>query len=304
MSKRTARLLLALAIIIILAIISSYIFIPSTLPISKITYIQATQSGAIRTISNTNKWKDWASNNNGFTFHPDKTLIDITGVIIRSPDDSIYSTIAVLPLKVDSIAIQWKCILQTGNNPITRIQQYIKAHQIKSNMADLSSHLKSYLEKQENIYGFKVEQTKVTDTVLLATSTTTTSYPKPAEIYSLVQKLRNHASSHGAKEMNYPMLNVKQLDSSLFQTMVALSISHTIPETNNISIRRMVPGNILIAEVKGGPNTIEEAFKQMDYYIHDYRRIPPAKPFQSLVTDRSKESDTTKWVTRIYYPVL
>jgi hypothetical protein len=28
-----------------------------------------------------------------------------------------------------------------------------------------------------------------------------------------------------------------------------------------------------------------------------------AIPFQSLVTDRSKQPDTTKWITNIYTPV-
>ena len=63
-------------------------------------------------------------------------------------------------------------------------------------------------------------------------------------------------------------------------------------------------GNILITEVKGGSNKINNAYKQIRNYISDYNRIAPAIPFESLVTDRSKEPDSSKWVTRIYYPVM
>jgi hypothetical protein len=63
-------------------------------------------------------------------------------------------------------------------------------------------------------------------------------------------------------------------------------------------------GNILITEVKGGPASIKKAFNEMETYITDYRRTAPAIPFQSLITDRSKEPDTSKWVTKIYYPVM
>jgi hypothetical protein len=63
-------------------------------------------------------------------------------------------------------------------------------------------------------------------------------------------------------------------------------------------------GNILITEIKGGSASIDKAFKEMENYVSDYRRTPPAIPFQSLVTDRMKEPDTSKWITRIFYPVM
>jgi len=65
----------------------------------------------------------------------------------------------------------------------------------------------------------------------------------------------------------------------------------------------MKAGNILVTEVKGGPSIINNAFKQMDTYVTDHERIPPAIPFLSLVTNRVQEPDTSKWITRIYYPV-
>ena len=63
-------------------------------------------------------------------------------------------------------------------------------------------------------------------------------------------------------------------------------------------------GNILVVEVRGDQQTINEAIKQIEKYITDYQRSIIAIPFQSLITDRSKESDSTKWITKIYYPVV
>jgi hypothetical protein len=63
-------------------------------------------------------------------------------------------------------------------------------------------------------------------------------------------------------------------------------------------------GNILITEVKGGQNEITNAYKQIQNYVSDYNRSAPAIPFESLVTDRRKEPDSSKWITRIYYPVI
>jgi hypothetical protein len=65
----------------------------------------------------------------------------------------------------------------------------------------------------------------------------------------------------------------------------------------------MIPGKILVTEVKGGNYTTGEALKQLDIYLDDNHLSSPAIPFESLVTDRSQETDTAKWVTKIYYPI-
>jgi hypothetical protein len=39
-------------------------------------------------------------------------------------------------------------------------------------------------------------------------------------------------------------------------------------------------------------------------YKDDYQRVSPAIPFYSLITDRLKEPDSSKWITKIYFPVM
>jgi hypothetical protein len=63
-------------------------------------------------------------------------------------------------------------------------------------------------------------------------------------------------------------------------------------------------GNIFVCEVKGGPYSIDKATRQVQYYMSDHQRAAPAIPFQSLITDRRNETDTSKWITKIYYPVI
>ena len=60
----------------------------------------------------------------------------------------------------------------------------------------------------------------------------------------------------------------------------------------------------MTGEVTGGQKEIEEAQKQMELYITDYQRSIIAIPFQMLITDRTREPDSSKWITRIYFPVV
>ena len=99
------------------------------------------------------------------------------------------------------------------------------------------------------------------------------------------------------------MMHVVQIDSFHYETMVAIPVNRSLQGTDNMMTKRMVLGNILEAEIKGGGTTVRSAMGQLENYKKDHRMESPAIPFALLVTDRSKEPDTTKWITKIYYPV-
>jgi hypothetical protein len=86
--------------------------------------------------------------------------------------------------------------------------------------------------------------------------------------------------------------------------MVAIPTKTDLPSEGNFSLKKMVLGNILMAEVKGGMYTILKGEEEMTNYVNDYKKTAPAIPFQSLVTNRLVETDTSKWITRLYYPIF
>ena len=90
----------------------------------------------------------------------------------------------------------------------------------------------------------------------------------------------------------------------MYKIMVAIPINKIVPTTEKFLLKRMVPGKILVTEVKGGAYTADVALRQLTLYMEDNRLISPAIPFQSLITERIKEADTTKWMTKIYFPVF
>jgi hypothetical protein len=99
------------------------------------------------------------------------------------------------------------------------------------------------------------------------------------------------------------MLHIWQ-DSGLFKTEVAIPVNKAIPQNKIYLIKRMVPGKILVAEIKGGDYSAREALRQMHIFMTDNNLSSPAIPFQSLITNRMEEPDTLKWITKIYYPVF
>jgi hypothetical protein len=80
---------------------------------------------------------------------------------------------------------------------------------------------------------------------------------------------------------------------------VALSINKALPDKGEILHRRYVPWKDLMLEVKGGDSAIARARRALDNYVNDNQIQVMSKTYESLVTDRSLEKDSSQWVTRL-----
>lgn len=306
--------LISLLVLIILALACIYFFIPSALKISQVTLVRSAKSSAYRFLSEENNWQKWwpgdsSQKNNSFDYKnvqyqllPKlRTTVD---VLIQHDGSDINSTIDIIPLANDTIGIQWQCSMSSGLNPVGKIMNYNKAVDIKKSMDDILRHFQVFIENLDNVYGIHIQQSSTKDTLLICTKSRMAEYPTTADTYNLINKLKKHIIPNGAKQTGYPMRNITQLDSGGFQIMVALPIDKELKTEAIFFPSKMVPGRFLVAEVKGGPGTIDDAQKQIRLYMQEYKRMSLAIPFESLITDRSIEADTSKWVTKLFNPVL
>lgn len=312
--------LLPVAFIILLILTAGvYLFIPGKIDISQTVLLPATASATFRILSDQNNWQRiWPVNYNhdsskekntfyynDYSYQLKQKYFNTLGVLIRDNQNlNINSNIIILALQKDSVALEWEGTLILSRNPLKRIKEYRKAHLLKDNISEILIRIQSFMSDKEHIYGMNISRTIVKDTMMVSTKFTSHQYPTTAETYAAIKTLREYILRQGATETNYPMLNISSIDNNNFQTMVAIPINESLKDNNNISLKRMVRGYILEAEVKGGPYTVSNAFTQLDNYVKDYNIDSPAIPFELLVTDRSKEPDTTKWITKLYYPVF
>lgn len=311
------RLLFGISVLICLALIAVYIFIPAEIKLSKSIFIKTQAPAASRFLLDKRQWAKWFPSDavtpdatsantilrsDNFSYTVGNALMNTTQVLISDNKRSINSLINTLSINKDSAAVEWKAEIKTSMNPIGRIRSYNDAKEIESDMNKILTSLQAFLEKQQNVYGLKIVEQQVTDTILISTKYFSSSTPSTIEIYSLLNNLQKYISKEGGKETNPPMLNIAK-DGNTYRTMVAIPVDKTIPEKDNYVFKRMVPGRILVAEVRGGEYRIQQAFKQLGLYVDDNHLSSPAIPFASLITNRQAEPDTTKWITKIYYPI-
>jgi hypothetical protein len=299
---------LLLALVVATAVV--YIFIPANIKIRKVMYIRANEKGVHTFIQQKEgivKW--WPGSDTSLSFNNGhytvvKPLYQGVMMNITKSGSTFNTELEIAALGVDSMQVVWTTSIPGGADPISRISHYNKAADVKKDMENILLQMKGFMEKMENIYDIKVERTKIKDTLLITTTSITKGMPDNVMIYGMVQQLEQYITTGGSTATNVPMLHIFTEDSINFKTMVAIPVNRELPETNTFSIKRMVPGNVLITQIKGGPAAIQLSLHQLDVYRNNYNYTAPAKPFQSLVTNRLAETDTSKWITKIYWPVF
>ncbi|OLY91095.1 hypothetical protein SAMN05444008_11850 [Cnuella takakiae] len=222
--------------------------------------------------------------------------------IATTDSQSQNSPLKLIPLGTDSTIVYLNGVVRGGNDPLARIATWKRTQVVKEKAKAWLQNLQQ-MEQPEQLYGFKVNVGQVPDSVMVTKRFTSPAYPTTKQIYGQVALLQQYVTSAGAQATNPPMLFVQETCSG-YEAQVALPTNRLLPGKADISYRRMVvKGNILWAELRGGQATVEEGIRQLGNYVLDHGHISPAIPFASLVTDRTREADTTRWVTRIYYPI-
>jgi hypothetical protein len=297
----------------ILLVISVYIFIPNIVKLRANTAVKVTGSGINRMLSdksNVAKWWPGKIVNDGFYFNDfmykiNNGNITVVPISINQKNKNISTSLFFVAITIDSTQLEWVGATVTSYNPVKRFFAYLKAKKINGDMDVVLQKMKGFYSIPENIYGCDIKKELVADSILVQTSGSCKGYPDNRFIYSLIDKLQKYTVLHAAKATGYPMLNIKVLDSINFEVKVALPVNKALPNSGDILQKRMLGrGNILVTEVKGGNIIANKAFIQIQKYAEDYQRTAPAIPFYSLITDRLKEPDTTKWITKIYCPVM
>ncbi len=309
------KIILAVTVFLIICLSCIYLIIPSTIIISRIDPIRSYQNGITRFFRDSNKIREWGKTfalqeNNGFTLKGytytfKKGLSSLVKVFIRNSNFKVESVLFSMPVYKDSSNIYWETKIKTGINPFARIKKYFEIKRLKENMNEVANHLKSFLDKNENIYGIHVEEINLRDSLLISAKTMLNHYPTEPDIYKEADKLKAYAKSKGAGPTDSVMLHVEKLDSLEYEMMVGLPINKDIPGSKDIHTKRMPYGkSMFVSVITGGTANVQKGMEQLKLYLIDSERASPAIPYEMLITNRLTEKDSTKWVTRLYYPVM
>lgn len=315
------KILILFLIVVSLSLIVIYSFIKNSVIITEYATVPGTKAAIDSSLHSVQKWKDWWPSPDAIQLSPGDSFYafnkisyrlkekfsDGAAVAIQNGDLNITSQIQSVPKNKDTLYIQWTASFPSGLNPVTRVRNYFKGKSLKQDMKKILKAICDYAQLPENIYGFSINRTTFTDTILIAKRFDGVSPATTADIYKNIAQLKEFISRQGAVEKDSPMLNISySKDSTHYEAMIAICVDRELPSSGGFFLRRMVPmkDRFLACEVKGGPFLIQQAHRAIEKYMFDNSLSAPAIPFEVMLTDRLQERDTSKWITKIFYPSM
>jgi hypothetical protein len=290
-----------------------YVFIASSQTFVYTTSAKCTQEAAARFFINKGKWQQWwpgqKKDNNLYVFRNyyyrvNKIMLNNVDLTLSNKNDSVRGLLAIVGDSNGLTTFQWNSTFKLPFNPFARLRQYREWKNIESNIISLLESTSNFFDKQENIYGMKIQVETVKDSSLITYSRLLNHYPTTEEAYNMIGMIKEFIEKNGGNENNNPMMHVQVIGPTEFGVMVAVPTVGDLPSEGNFKSKKMVLGNILTGEVRGGIYKIIQAELELKNFATDFKRISPAIPYQSLITNRLLEPDTSKWITRLYYPIF
>lgn len=304
---------IVLAVVLLFATVA-YFLIPAKLVIGEAVSIDAADAVTSKFLITKNGWDKWwpgqKITDNHYRFKgADLYITKITNsdVYLKLQKDGLTfnSDISYLAADEGSVTVKWDADGEGKSGAFARLKNYYGSKDVSLQVAGILNELKHFLEDEKNTYGYKIYLNHIKDTVLLTKIGTYKNVPSVAQIYAEIADLKEQTKKQGANETNFPITNITPTDDHQYLVHIALPINKQIKPDAKTIINSMPKGsNLLVTDVQGGPNTINNALSQMKAYMKDHRLTSPAMSYQSLITDRLSEKDTSKWVTKIYYPIF
>ncbi len=312
------KIILFFSAALLLIFILIYTLIPNRISFDEKVTTTANPVALMRKLADMHNWRNWWTADGMIAdtvsqkFILNKTEYSIADArtlsLALKISNKILTTVGELTFiaaDTGTTNLHFNATIPTSYNPFKRVQLFFTAKKIKKEVQSILKKISSHFSTTEHLYGYDIQNKSVVDSILLSTFKETKTYPSTEVIYSLIDELKNYIQQQSANETGNPMLNIFTKDSTSYLVKVAIPVDKKLPSSGNITYRWMLGGgNILITEVKGANSEIRKAYIQVQHYISDNNRVAPAIPFESLVTDRRKETDSSRWITKIYYPIM
>jgi len=162
----------------------------------------------------------------------------------------------------------------------------------------------TFFSETKNVYGIDIIKGRVENFNWISAMRNFDHLPSTPEVYTVIDTLEKFLATKQAAILGQPILHIRTLDEKTYQMMTAVPVEKPIEPTDLFKNKSMTQGFLMKANVTGGWSRVVEAERELENYLRDNNKQSPAIPFQQLLTDRRKQTDSTQWVTQINYPVF
>ena len=312
MRKRLPVLLTFLLLVFALFFAMSLLSGPGVIAVLKSDAVEINPAAALRVIADTSTWVKWWPGLD----KPEKGIYVFDSVRFGPPQlyynevrlntdfagMKTQSHLFIIPAGTDSVMLNWTDSFPAGGSLLNRWKVRRQADVRSEQLARILHSLRSYLNDPVHVYGFRIIHEISRDSTLISTTFSTQDSPATTLVYGKLDGLKAYIAANKAEIVNYPMIRVDGKPGA-YRTMLAYPVNKALPDSAEYKFKRFLPWKMLSAEVHGPEPNVRNSYRQFYQYVQDYNIPVMANGFAFLVTDRRKEPDSTKWVTRLSVPI-
>lgn len=304
------RIVAVVAGLLIIVLISGLLISPIQEKTTRLTIACPTPAVA-RQFSSMDKWRNWLPEkiendtilqiaNKSFYI----TTLLMNGFQALSTDKKIAIDLQYIPKANKETEFILRTTYALPGNSFLRCIAWLTGDRSKSVQEKVIEQCKTFFSQPEKVYGMEIKRDKVKFFSWISTKANFTKAPSTQDIYRNIDALQNYIRSNAAQALGDPILHVHRESATTYELMVAIPTDRDLQTKNGFQLKNMILGSILTATVKGDEQSVTKAEIELENYVKDHQIVSPAIPFQTLVTDRSKEKDSTRWITRVNYPIF
>lgn len=197
-------------------------------------------------------------------------------------------------------------VMATEGNSGNFFSRIVKAitKPVKKTAESFLAKVTAFFSETKNVYGIEIIKGRVEHINWVSAMQDFDHFPTTSEVYTVIDTLENFLATKQAAILGQPILHIRPLDEKKYQMMTAVPVEMPIEPTDLFKNKTMAPGFLMKADVTGGLSRVAQAERELENYMRDNHKQSPAIPYQQLITDRRKQTDSAQWITQINYPVF
>lgn len=338
--KFLKKLLLTITVIVVLLVIIAF-FLPRHVAVERSLTMNAPAEvifAQVNDYKNWEKWSPWhkkdpnmklfydgptAGAGASYRWESDHDQVGngMQKITASVPNDSVVSEMYFMESKDPAYGIfrfaesdsgtrvTWMMRADMGNNPVGRWMGLMMESWVGSEFEKGLEDLKKIAESQPKSEAkggneAKIENTTTKDQVV-ATLTDSASFAELSpKLASMLGEIQAELKKGGA-EQTAPVFAIYHSfshDKVVFEAGIPVSKTFKPSPKSRVKSWEMKGGNAVVGHHYGPYNT-EKLHYAMDDWMKQKNLTIIGAPWEVYITDPTKEPDTTKWYTQVYYPV-
>jgi effector-binding domain-containing protein len=321
-----------LLLILVMGIIS--FFLPSKIAVEKSTVIKALPEVIFEQINDLHNWEKWSpwietdttidikyfgnekGEGAGFEWksenrHTGNGTITILASVIN---DSILCEIELFKKgkasatfyfnKVEfGTRVNWSIKMNLGINPLKRFMRALIIKRISNDSERGLKNLKRNIESARIIDQALVETTQFTGFGFEGIRAKVKPQEAGQKMSFFLSGLREYIKTNNLKVVGYPFSIYYSFTQDEVDFLIGIPTENSGKDSKTIKSGKIEPCKVVTLDYYGPYSGIEKGYSVINKWIADNKKKVSGEPFEIYIANSENEKDSTKWLTKIFFPI-